>query len=108
MHNKYAKDGFQVISVVTDDTKNTKGIASARAFLRDKLKVPFPNAHVPAGSFDFDNKISSEGVPGVFVFNRAGKWVQKYPTLSPDGMKVIQQVDYDVIEKQVGELLKKK
>jgi hypothetical protein len=33
--------------------------------------------------------------------------VHKYPTLSPDGMKVIQQVDYDVIEKQVGELLKK-
>lgn len=108
MHNKYAKDGFQVISVLIDNAKETKAIASARGFLRDKLKVPFPNAHVDGTTFDFDRKITGEGVPGVFVFNREGKWVQKYPTLSPDGMKVIQQVDYDVIEKQVGELLKKK
>jgi hypothetical protein len=47
-------------------------------------------------------------VPAVFVFNRENKWVQKYPTLSADGMKVVQEVDYDVIEKQVADLMRRK
>ena len=108
MHNQYAKEGLEVLSVLTDSSKESKALASAREFLKNKLRVPFPSVHVDASTFDYDRKISSEGVPAVFVFNREGKWVQKYPTLSPDGMKLLQEVDYDVIEKQVVELLKKK
>jgi hypothetical protein len=108
MHQKFAKDGFEVISVVTDAAKDTKSVERARTFLRDKLKVPFPNAHVDATTFDYENKISGEGVPAVFVFNHENKWVQKYPTLSPDGSKILQEVDYDVIEKQVADLIQRK
>lgn len=107
MHNSLAKDGFEVLSVLIDPAKETRAVTAARAFLKDKLKVPFPSVHVDGTTFDYERKISSEGVPAVFVFNREGKWVQKYPTLSPDGTKILQEVDYDVIEKQVRDLLKK-
>jgi len=108
MHNKYAKDGFQVVSVTTDKTTETKALASAREFVRDRLKVPFPNAHVDMTTFDYEGKISTEGVPAVFIFNRDNKWAQKMPAFSADGKTITQEVDYDAIEKAVVELLKKK
>lgn len=108
MHEKYGKDGFQVISVATDPAGDTKALTSARAFLRDKLKAKFPSVHVDAATFDYDRKISTAGVPAAFVFNRENRWVGRWPRFSADGKTIEEDLEYDAIEKVVAAEIEKK
>src|SRR5262245_35817453 len=106
MHEKFAKDGFEVIVVATDKASDTKGLARARAFLADKLKVKYLAVHVDGSTFDYDKKISSLGVPAAFVFDRENRWVKRLPSFDDKG-DVKEEVDYDLIEKTVADLMKK-
>jgi hypothetical protein len=106
MHDKYAKEGFEIIAVATDKATDEKALARAREFLQSKLKVPFLAAHVDGTTFDYEKKISTEGVPAVFVFDRDNRWVQRLPSLDEKG-NVKDEVDYDLIEQTVAKLMKK-
>ena len=106
MHEKYAKDGFEVIVVATDKASDTKGLARARTFLAEKLKAKYLAAHVDGSTFDYDKKISSLGVPAAFVFDRENHWVRRMPTFDDKG-DLKDEVDYDEIEKTVAGLMKK-
>lgn len=106
MHDKYTKEGFEVIAVATDKTSEVKALARAREFLQSKLKVPFLAVHVDSTTFDYDKKISTEGVPAVFIFDRDNRWVQRLPSFDDKG-NVKDEVDYDLIEQTVATLLKK-
>lgn len=105
MHDKFAKEGFEVIAVVTDQTKETKALAQARAFVADKLKARFLSVHVDSKTFDYDKKITDQNVPAAFVFDRDNRWVLKLPSTNAKGE--LEEVDYDVIEKTVSDLMKK-
>src|SRR4051812_37013218 len=98
MHEKYGKDGFEVIVVATDKTSDAKGLARARAFLAEKLKAKYLAVHVDGSTFEYDKKISSLGVPAAFVFDRENRWVQKLPSFDDKG-EIKDEVDYDLIEK---------
>ncbi|MGL4555226.1 MAG: hypothetical protein ACRC33_29005 [Gemmataceae bacterium] len=106
MHDRYAKDGFEVIAVATDKASDAKGLARAREFLRDKLKVKFLTAHVDGTTFDYEKKINTLGVPAAFVFDRDNRWVQRLPSFDDKG-EVKDEVDYDLIEKAVAGLMKR-
>jgi hypothetical protein len=106
MHDKYGKDGLEVLTVITDEPKDAKSSANARKFLAEKLKAKFRSVQVDINTFDYDKKISSLNVPAAFVFNRDNLWVKRLPSFDDKGM-VKEEVDYDLIEKAVAELMKK-
>jgi hypothetical protein len=84
-----------------------KALACAREFLQSKLKVPFLAVHVDSTTFDYDKKISTEGVPAVFIFDRDNRWVQRLPSFDDKG-NVKDEVDYDLIEQTVAHTLKER
>jgi hypothetical protein len=106
MHDKFAKDGFEVIVVATDKASETKALASARKFLAEKIKPKYLAVHVDGSTFDYEKKISPLGVPAAFVFDRENRWVRRLPTFDDKG-DLKDEMDYDVIEKTVAELMKK-
>lgn len=106
MHEKYGKDGLEVLTVITDDPKEARSSANARKFLAEKLKVKFRSVQVDINTFDFDKKINSLGVPAAFLFNRDNLWVNRWPSFDDKGM-VVEEVDYDLIEKAVSGQMKK-
>jgi hypothetical protein len=103
MHDKFAKQGLVVYSVLLDDPKDAKLRAAGDRYLT-RVKVPFPLAYLDMPQKESFGKLRLESFPGVFVFNRANKYVKKMPETNDKGEQ--DEVDYDVIEKTVQSLLK--
>jgi thiol-disulfide isomerase/thioredoxin len=100
LHKKYNKDGFDAVSVSVDralepDEEPTIKPKVLR-FLQTQ-NATFTNVLLDEEGKVWQDKLGSEGVPIVFVFNRAGKVAKKYT-----------EVSYAEIEKLVVELLKEK
>ena len=88
MHEKWAKDGFEVIAVATDKASETKAVAHARKFITETLKVKYLTVHVDASTFDYPKKISLGNVPAAFIFDRENRWVKKLPSFDDKGEEV--------------------
>jgi hypothetical protein len=97
MHRKYAKQGFVAVSVSVDDLDDKETEGEVRKFLRQQ-KATFANFLLNETPEDWQKKLKIDGVPAVFVFNRAGQIEQKY-TEAPTHAE---------IEKLVEQLLRQK
>jgi thiol-disulfide isomerase/thioredoxin len=97
LHNKYKNDGVVAISVALDNPADMAARERIIAFLEKQQAGGLTNLQLDEPSDLWQQKLSIDGPPCVFVFNRegriAGKWDDK--------------VDYEEIEKRVAELLKK-
>lgn len=111
MHEKYAKDGLVVLSVTIDEDKDAKERASyvekTNKYL-SKVRPPFRTYDL-----DFDRErppatlTFSDGNPRVFVFDRRNKFVLRLPEVDPMRAET-KPVDYDAVEKAVGEAVKQR
>jgi hypothetical protein len=97
MHKKYSKDGLAALSVNLDDPNKAGMKEKVLKFLESK-KPAFTNLMLDEKSEFWAKKLEIEGVPTIFVYDRAGKLAKKY----------VDGEGYPVVEKLVVELLKKK
>ena len=77
MHRKYGKQGLVTVSVSVDDAEDDEAVDEARKFLRDN-KATFANFLLTDPPEVWQKKLNVEGIPAVFLFNRAGQIEQKY------------------------------
>jgi hypothetical protein len=104
MLDKYGKDGLVILGVTLDDPKDATARKNVVEYLQ-KRKVPFDNVNLESPrpkTLDFGGF-----VPGAFVFNRDNHHVKKLPRIDDKG-EPVEEFDYDVIEKIVADLLRKK
>jgi len=114
MHKKLAKDGLVILAVNTDDPKDKKTrdnvIGVLQKTMHEKLAKddppPFPTANLNIEAEEYQKRFKVAGWPCVYVFNRDNLYVKKLPLWKGDDL--IEDVDYDVIDKVVEEQLKKK
>jgi thiol-disulfide isomerase/thioredoxin len=100
LHKKYAKDGFDAVSVSVDPLEEGEEDTVKTKVMRDlqTWKATFTNVLLDEKPEVWQDKLRKPEVPIVFVFNRAGKVAKKYTD----------NVSYAEIEKLVVELLKEK
>ena len=103
MHDKYGERGLVVYSVLLDDPKDAGLRASGDSYL-NKVKVPFPIVYLDMPSAEWSKKLRLDSYPGVFVFNRANKYVEKLPKINAKGEQ--EDYEYGDIDKTVQTLLK--
>ena len=103
MHDKYGKDGLVVYSVLIDDPKDAVIRATGDNYLA-KVKVPFPLVYLDMPRAELEKKLRINGSPGIFIFNRANKYVKKLPETNDKGEE--EEIEHDVIEKTIQSLLK--
>jgi hypothetical protein len=95
MHKKYAKDGFEAVSVSLDDPTDTETMEKVKKFLEAK-QATFTNVVLDEKPEFWQAKLGFDGPPCVFVFNREGKWTRFAP------------VEYSDVEKLVAEYMAEK
>jgi hypothetical protein len=101
MLGKYGKNGLVVLGVTLDDPKDAKALAAVRAYL-EKNKVPFRNVALDVPPDKLPSTLRFNGVPGVFVFNRDGRYVKKLPVLDARG-EPVEDFDYAAVDKAVAD-----
>ena len=97
MHRKYGKQGLVAVSVSVDDVDDKDTPGEVMKFLRQQ-KATGPNFLLNETPEDWQKKLKIDGVPAVFVFNRAGQIEQKY----------LEVPNHAEIEKLVEQLLRQK
>ena len=95
MHRRYAKDGFEAVSVSLDDPLDKETMDKIAKFLQSK-QATFTNVVLDEKPEVWQEKLQFDGPPCVFVFNREGKWTRFMP------------VDYGDVEKLVAQYMGKK
>jgi hypothetical protein len=107
MHKKYAKDGFVAVSVSFDDPRDAKARKNVEAFLQ-KQSATFLNVILDAKPEEWTKKLTIDGPPCIYVFNRDNHTALKMPLLDAK-REIIEgtEPDFAKIEKKVIELLKK-
>jgi hypothetical protein len=107
MLDKYGKEGLVVLGVTLDDSKDEAARKGVIAYLQ-KQKVPFTNVNLQGTAETRPKTLDfGVGVPAAFVFNRDNRYVKKLPRVDAKG-EPVEDFDYDVIEKLVAELVRKK
>ncbi len=99
MHRKYAEKGLAVVSLSLDDPTDTKALAAALAFLREK-KAVFINVVLNEDYGDGYDKLDINAIPAVFIFSPQGKELKRFTMDDPD-----HQFTYAQVEKEVSALL---
>jgi hypothetical protein len=94
MHRKYAAQGFVAISVSLDEAADTKVRPKIDEFLR-RQEATFANFVLDATGDEWQDKLKINGPPCVYVFNRDNHIA----------LKLVEEVDYAVVEKAVQSLL---
>lgn len=113
MHEKYGKDGLVVLTVTMDESADDT--AQERAANRKKIETYLAKAKLPFRTYDLDfdpNKPPtalsfSDGVPRVFVFNRANQYSLRLPEVNGK-REVLKDVEHDFVEKAIAEAVRKK
>lgn len=103
MHKKYGTKDFAAVSVSLDDKPENQ--KKAQEFLREK-DATFTNLLLTADAYEWQTKLDIVGPPCVYVFDRDGRWVLKLPQKDAKG-DIVENVRYDLIEKEVAKLLGK-
>ena len=82
VYPRYKDRGLVAVTVCLDDLSDTDAVAAAQKFLRDK-KITFTNFLLEE-NLDFAlKKLSTKGIPCVYVFNRTGQYEKKYDKKPP-------------------------
>jgi hypothetical protein len=97
MYNKQPRDKFTAISVSLDDPKDEAARGKVLKFLQEQ-KATFTNLILDEKVEDWQEKLSFDGPPCVFVFNAEGKVAKQFKD----------EFTYEDVKKQVHELLGKK
>jgi hypothetical protein len=97
MHNKYADKGLVAIAVHVDPRFDAQTKEQVLKFLHTR-KATTTNLILDEPAEVWQEKLHSNFLPNVFVFNREGKWTQ-FKT---------EDVKYEDIEKLVVQLLNAK
>ncbi len=99
MHRKYAGKGLAVISLTLDDPTDTKAVAEAEKFLREK-KAVFTNVLLNENYGDGFDRLNINTIPAVFLFTPDGKEMKRF---TMDDTR--HQFTYDDVEKELTALL---
>jgi hypothetical protein len=94
MHNREPKDKFAAISVSLDDPKDQTARANVLKFLQSQ-KATFTNLILDEKAEDWQEKLSFDGPPCVFVFDAQGKLAKQFKD----------EFTYQDVEKLVNQLL---
>ena len=110
MHKKYAKDGLEIITVGGEDPKDkdTPGERKKAVARLNELKATWLHVELDTAPDEWQKKLKVNGVPVIYVFNRANQFVKKQPILDDKMDEELESVDYDQIGKVVDNLLGKK
>jgi thiol-disulfide isomerase/thioredoxin len=79
MQRKYAARGLETISVSTDPIEEGKTDKERREKVLDRLRkldARITNLLLEDSSNVLEKKLRIQTIPSIYVFNRAGKWVQ--------------------------------
>src|SRR5262245_21986118 len=106
MHNKYAKDGLEILTVLLDDPRDGSLRADTVKYLA-KRNPPFKTVYLDEKKDFWEKKLRVYLFPRIYVFNREGFHVKNLPVLDEKGHEK-EEVDYDVIDKAVANLMTKK
>src|SRR4051812_48222228 len=100
MHNKYARDGLVVVSVclLVDSPPTPQYRAKVETFLKEQ-KSTLNNFILLEGEGGWQKRLNIDGPPLVFVFDKDNHFTRK--------LKGEEQVKYDLIEREVVNLLGK-
>jgi hypothetical protein len=96
MHKKYARDGFEAVSVSLDDPADKETMQKVARFLESK-QATFTNVVLDEKPEVWQEKLQFDGPPCVFVFNREGKWTKFSPGF-----------EYGDVEKLVAQYMARK
>jgi thiol-disulfide isomerase/thioredoxin len=95
MHRKYAGKGLAVISLSLDDPSDTKAIAAAKEFLKEKRAV-FTNILLDENFGDGFEKLDINAIPAVFIFGPNGKELKRFTMDDPNNQFTYEQVNKEV------------
>jgi GTP-dependent phosphoenolpyruvate carboxykinase len=96
LHQKYAKDGLDCLSLTVDDKDDA---ARALTFLK-KQNAVFGNYLIDETAEVWSTKLDISGPPAVLIFDRSGKKVKTYTSEDP--------FTYADVERFIEPLLKQK
>jgi thiol-disulfide isomerase/thioredoxin len=96
MHHKYASKGLAVMSLSLDDPTDSKAIASAEMFLKEK-KATFSNIILNEDYGDGFDKLKISAIPAVFIFGPDGKELKRFTMDDPNHQFTYEQVEKEVI-----------
>jgi thiol-disulfide isomerase/thioredoxin len=99
MSRKYAGKGLAVASLSFDDPTESKLVAEAEAFLREK-QATFPNYLLDEETTAAFEKFEINTIPAVFLYGPDGKEVKRFTLDDPN-----KQFTYEEVEKTVAALL---
>jgi thiol-disulfide isomerase/thioredoxin len=99
LHEKHAKDGLVCMSLCVD---NQEDKPAALKFLKAR-QATFTNYFFEEGAKVWQEHFKIGGVPGVFIWDRAGNQAARYDLDDPE-----REFAYDQVEKKVAELLQQK
>jgi thiol-disulfide isomerase/thioredoxin len=95
MHAKYAAKGLAVVSLSLDDIEDSKALADAEKFLREK-RATFTNVLLNEEFGAGFEKLDISAIPAVFLYGPDGKEVMRFTMDDPNN-----QFTYDEVEKEV-------
>ena len=75
MHNKYANQGVQIVSMNLDDRGDAASLTAANRFLQ-RINARFPNYHMDENLMQAFEMLDLIGIPVVLIYDRKGK--QRY------------------------------
>jgi hypothetical protein len=101
MHEKYAANGFVVITVSVDPANEKDLVEQANKYLR-KQQIPFRNLLLDESNVLWNKKLGFKIPPCYFLFDRQGKWVRFSGVDYADG------ISHDELEKAVVRMLSEK
>ncbi len=96
MHQKYASKGLGVLSLTLDDPTDTKAVAAAEEFLREK-KAVFTNVLLDEEYGAGYDKLNINTIPAVFLFAPDGSEIKRFTMDDPDN-----QFTYEEVEKEIA------
>ncbi|KAJ3049674.1 hypothetical protein HK102_012441 [Quaeritorhiza haematococci] len=96
MHEKYGTKGLAVVSLSLDDAEDSKAIAEAEKFLKDK-HATFTNVLLKEEFGAGFDRLDISAIPAVFLYGPDGKEVKRFTMDDPNN-----QFTYDEVEKEVA------
>jgi thiol-disulfide isomerase/thioredoxin len=99
LHEQHAKDGLVCMTLCVD---NPEDRPAALAFLKAK-RATFANYFFDEGAKVWQEHFKLGGVPGVFIWDRAGNQAARFDLDDAD-----REFSYDHVEKKIAELLQQK
>ncbi|WP_165063556.1 TlpA family protein disulfide reductase [Paludisphaera rhizosphaerae] len=95
MYHKYGDKGLAVVSLSLDDYEDSKAVADAEKFLREK-KATFTNVLLKEEFGVGFDKLNISAIPAVFLYGPDGKEIARFTMEDVDNQFTYEQVEKDV------------